>query len=234
MTISEVVRQLPEATRVFENFSIDYCCGGNQLLGDACKAAGLQVKEVISLLDGLSQANDTNSRQLDFQKLSLTELITHILETHHVFTKSEMLRLARLVDKVTDAHSSNHPELFKVGELFQRLCADLKPHMFKEEEILFPYLMLLDAANKQEQAKPFAPFGTVNNPIGVMMAEHEAAGMILKELRNVTADYRVPSDGCASYETLYRSLAAFEADLHQHIHLENNILFPQAITLEAR
>jgi regulator of cell morphogenesis and NO signaling len=169
---------------------------------------------------------------LDFQNVSLPELITHILDTHHVFTKSEMDRLQALADKVLAAHGCNHPELVHLDELLTSLCADLKPHMFKEEQVLFPYILgMVDAANKKLSA-PFAPFGTVNNPIRMMMREHDNAGHILRELRTLTSDYKVPADACMSYQTLYQALENFEKDLHQHIHLENNILFPKAIELE--
>jgi regulator of cell morphogenesis and NO signaling len=145
-----------------------------------------------------------------------------------------MTRLELLTKKVISAHGENHPELHKVGALFDTLCADLKPHMFKEEQILFPYILALASANAENSAAPFAPFGTVNNPIRMMMMEHDAAGEILRELRTTTSDYSTPADGCISYRTLYEALEAFEKDLHQHIHLENNILFPRAIELEAR
>jgi regulator of cell morphogenesis and NO signaling len=124
--------------------------------------------------------------------------------------------------------------LLKVGDLFQRLCADLKPHMLKEEQVLFPYIVAMEHAQAQGQPWPFAPFGTVRNPIWMMTKEHDNAGDILRELRAVTSDYRVPPDGCISYQTLYQALEGFEKDLHQHIHLENNILFPRAVEFETR
>ena len=149
-----------------------------------------------------------------------------------MFTKSEMDRLQSLADKVLSAHGGNHPELIHLGELFTRLCADLKPHMFKEEQVLFPYIVAMAQAADQNQPVPFAPFGTVNNPIRMMMREHDTAGQILRELRALTSDYKVPADACISYQTLYQALENFEKDLHQHIHLENNILFPKALDLE--
>jgi len=135
---------------------------------------------------------------------------------------------------VIGAHGANHPELLHLGELWQRLCADLKPHMFKEEQILFPYMIALAQAADHKWAAPFAPFGTVENPIRMMMKEHDTAGEILRELRALTSDYKAPADGCISYRTLYQALENFERDLHQHIHLENNILFPKALAMENR
>ena len=229
-TVREVAVELPQSTRLFEKLQIDYCCGGNRLLAEACASAGVDVDNVIEML---AKATEFNSQdELDFQNTSLPELITHILNTHHVFTKSEMDRLQSLTHKVLGAHGGNHPELIHLSELLDRLCADLKPHMFKEEQVLFPYMMAMSQAADQKQPTPFAPFGTVNNPIRMMMREHDTAGQILRELRSLTSDYKVPSDACISYQTLYQALENFEKDLHQHIHLENNILFPKALDME--
>ena len=229
-TVRDVALQVPESTRLFESLKIDYCCGGNQSLGQACASAGVDVDDLMEMLSGVGQSNEEGV--LDFQNASLPELITHILETHHVFTKTEMERLQQLADKVLQAHGGNHPELVNLDELFTRLCADLKPHMFKEEQVLFPYIMAMAEAAGQNRAVPFPPFGTVNNPIRMMMMEHDTAGQILRKLRALTSDYKVPADACISYQTLYQALENFERDLHQHIHLENNILFPKALDLE--
>jgi regulator of cell morphogenesis and NO signaling len=230
-TVRDVALQVPESTRLFESLKIDYCCGGNQPLAQACASAGVDVDDVMEMLTGVGQSN-VEKGALDFQNASLPELITHILDTHHVFTKSEMERLQPLAGKVLNAHGSNHPELVHLDEVLTRLCADLKPHMFKEEQVLFPYIMAMSQAADQKRAVPFAPFGTVNNPVRMMMMEHDTAGQILRELRALTSDYKVPADACISYQTLYQALENFEKDLHQHIHLENNILFPKALDLE--
>jgi regulator of cell morphogenesis and NO signaling len=222
---------MPESTRLFESLKIDYCCGGNLPLDQACASAGVDVDDVMEMLAGVGQSNE-EERAADFQNASLPELITHIVDTHHVFTKTEMERLQSLADKVLSVHGGNHPELIHMSELWLRLCADLKPHMFKEEHILFPYIMAMTQAADQGRAAPFAPFGTVKNPIRMMMTEHDTAGQILRELRALTSDYKVPPDACISYQTLYQALENFEKDLHQHIHLENNILFPKALDLE--
>jgi regulator of cell morphogenesis and NO signaling len=229
MTVRQVALQLPQSTRLFETLKIDYCCGGNQPLARACASAGVDVDQVMEML---TQSNSAEAVAPDFQDTSLPELINHILNTHHVFTKSEMDRLQSLADKVIHAHGGNHPELIDLRELLNRLCADLRPHMFKEEQVLFPYIVALAQALEQKKGGPFAPFGTVNNPIRMMIKEHDTAGQILRELRVLTSDYKVPDDACISYRTLYQALEEFEKDLHQHIHLENNILFPKAAELE--
>ena len=231
MTVREVALDMPESTRLFEQLKIDYCCGGNRPLTEACASAGLEIKQVMELLANVKQSN-TETNAIDFQKLSVSQLITHILETHHVFTKSEMDRLGPLTNKVIDAHGANHPELIRVGELVQLLCNDLKPHMFKEEQVLFPYIVVMDQALLQGRPIPFPPFGTVKNPIRMMMMEHDTAGDLLRDLRIVTKDYKLPADACMSFQALYRALEDFEKDLHQHIHLENNLLFPKATEIE--
>lgn len=232
MKVRDVVLELPQATRVFEKLKIDYCCGGDTPLGEACATVGVEIANLERMLEEVRQADVQGNGSLDFGKATLGELIGHILDKHHVYTKEEMARLEPLIEKVIAAHGENHPELRSLGELFQQLCADLKPHMFKEEQILFPYILEMERASLQNRPAPFAPFGTVNNPIRMMMAEHETVGDLLRELRGLSSSYTVPPDGCISYQTLYQALAAFEKDLHQHIHLENNILFPRALEME--
>jgi regulator of cell morphogenesis and NO signaling len=236
-TVRDVVLQLPQATSVFEKLKIDYCCGGDKPLGEACANAGVKVENLERMLAEAGKAevqgNGTiDSQKRDFRRATLAELISHILDKHHVYTKDEMARLEVLFVKVIGAHGANHPELERLGSLFQELCADLKPHMFKEEQILFPYIVGMEKSALQNRPAPIAPFGKVGNPIRMMMMEHDTAGGLLRELREISSNYTVPADGCISYQTLYQALEAFESDLHQHIHLENNILFPRAIEME--
>lgn len=229
-TVREVATELPQSTRLFEALKIDYCCGGNKPLSEACATAGVDVDAVMEMLTKVTPFE--NAKAVDFQNASLPQLITHILNTHHVFTKSELERLETLTAKVIAAHGDNHPELMDLGKLVKLLSADLKPHMFKEEQILFPYILAMVKATENNHNRPFAPFGTVNNPIRMMMREHDHAGELLRDVRALTSDYQVPDDGCISYKTLYQALENLEKDLHQHIHLENNILFPKALELE--
>lgn len=230
MKVRDVAINSPQATRVLEKLKIDYCCGGDRLLGEACATAGVEFATLELMLDETDSV--VKDAGLDFQKLSLAELIKYILDTHHVFTKTEMPRLEALTTKVVSAHGENHSELLSVKTLCRQLFDDLTQHMFKEEQILFPFIVELEQSLRQDRPAPFAPFGTVNNPIRMMMREHDTAGEILRELRKLTSDFTVPADGCISYQTLYQALEGFEQDLHQHIHLENNILFPKAIALE--
>ena len=233
-TVRELALEIPNATRIFEKMKIDYCCGGNKPLAEACAAAGVEVAELERLFAQATESEASLNGLLDFQNLSLTDLIGHILAKHHVYTKEEMARLQPLVAKVIGVHGENHPELGQIGDVFQQVCADLTPHMAKEENVLFPYLEELEASLLKKRPPPFAPFGTVKNPVRMMMMEHDTVGDLLRELRALSSDYAVPADGCISYQTLYQALEVFEKDLHQHIHLENNILFPRAVEMEEK
>jgi regulator of cell morphogenesis and NO signaling len=231
-TVRDIALEQPQATRVFEKLKIDYCCGGDKTVGEACASAGVEIASLERMLDESRQSDFEVNVSIDFQKLTLRELINHILDKHHVYTKDEMLRLEPLMAKVISVHGGNHSELNEIGALFQQVCADLKPHMFKEEQILFPYVLEMERSVLENSPAPFAPFGTVKNPVRMMMLEHDTVGDLLRELRALSANYVVPADGCISYQTLYQAMETFEQDLHQHIHLENNILFPRAVELE--
>jgi regulator of cell morphogenesis and NO signaling len=228
--VREIALEMPEATRILEKMKIDYCCGGDKPLGEACATAGVDVDELMRMLEGAK--TETGNGSTGFQNSTLGELITHIIDKHHVYTKDEITRLQALSEKVFSAHGQNHPELSEIRRQLQMLSADLTQHMFKEEQILFPYIGELERSVMQSRPAPFAPFGTVNNPVRMMMVEHDTAGEILRELRKLSSDYTVPADACISYQTFYQALEAFEQDLHQHIHLENNLLFPRAIEME--
>ena len=230
-TVREYAVEIPAATRIFEKLGIDYCCGGGKSLADACTAAGISVDEVLDSLRAESKSVATSAAE-DWQALSQAELITHIVDKHHAFTREELVRLEALLAKVSGVHGQNHPELFQIQDQFGKLRGELEPHMLKEESVLFPYIVRMEEAAVAKQTLPPPPFGTVRNPVRVMMAEHDAAGYILVRMREASSDYTVPPDGCISYKTLYSALTVLEADLHQHIHLENNILFPRALELE--
>ncbi len=230
-TVRQLAAEIPGATRLFEKVGIDYCCGGQRSLADACSTAGVELEE---MLTSLKSVQSLPSGEKDFPNMTLADLICHIVETHHAFTKSEINRLTLLIDKVCDAHLKNHPELSQVRTLFRELALELGPHMMKEERALFPYVVDLEDGIKHSRPVSSPAFVTVSNPVRRMMMEHDVAGDLLKEMRKVTSDYAPPSDACISYQTLYEALSAFEKDLHQHIHLENNILFPKAIALEEK
>jgi len=229
-TVRELALENPVATRVFEKLGIDYCCGGNQSLEQACRAANVSIDHVLDSLE--AAASQPTPEDRNWQNEPLAELIAHITATHHKYVREETARLAPLFDKVCGAHGNNHPELLEMRSTFRALAGELSTHMMKEEMVLFPYIVRMEEAVIQDEPILPPPFGSVQNPVVMMMHEHDSAGDALRSLRKASGDYTVPPDACVSYQTLYKALAEFEADLHQHIHLENNILFPRAIAME--
>lgn len=228
--IREIAVLLPQATRVFENLRIDYCCGGANPIGEACEKAGVSFDRVVQMLE--TAREPAVGYQFDPQTVSLLRLIMHILDKHHVFVKREMARIEGLIQNVIHAHGRTHPELLKIAATFRKLCADIKPHMFNEEQVLFPYIVEFERSLREKTPPPIPPFGKSEHPIRSMTAEHDEAGGALLLLRRLTNNYTLPADSCLGFQTLYEALEAFEEDLHQHIHLENNVLFPRAIALE--
>jgi len=229
-TVKDLAVQIPGAARVFEKFGIDYCCGGNVPLGEACGRAGLQLEDVLASLESAQQEPGPAE---DWSEGPLTALAGHIVEKHHAFTKAELSRLEALFAKVVAKHGARHPELQRMQAVFREMTGDLLTHMMKEENILFPYLAAMEKSVTEKRALPPAMFGSVENPIRTMMKEHDDAGEALRSLREASHGYAAPEDACVSFRELYRSLAAFETDMHTHVHLENNILFPRALEMEA-
>ena len=233
-TVRELAVNVPGATRIFENLGIDYCCGGHRTLTDACDKSKLSPAEVVKQLEAAERAVNPGDKLRDWQTESLASLSAYIIDTHHYFTKQELARLEKLLDKVCSRHGENHPELFSLRGAFEHLKQDLIPHMLKEEQVLFPYVARMEEAVSEGRAVPPPFFVTVQNPVRMMTSEHETAGDLLAEMRRLTDGYTVPPDACISFQTLYQALREFEADLHQHIHLENNILFPRAVEMESQ
>ena len=227
-TVGDWVADHPETARVFEELQIDYCCGGNRPLADVCEAYDLDADSLASRLnDAIAQCGA--DLQPDCMEMSLRKLCDHIELTHHAFLKTELSRLAQLVTKVADVHGSMHPELHDVRTVFAELCAELEPHMMKEENILFPAIRILE----QSMDCPQFSFGAVANPIRMMEHEHDNAGNTLKRIRQLTREFLVPVDACNTWRAMLDGLQNLERDLHQHIHKENNILFPRAEQLYA-
>ena len=231
-TVRELALEKPGAARVFETLGIDYCCGGKQTLEQACRTASVPVDKVMDALEMAQHSGNATANQTNWQAAPLADLIAHIESTHHQYTRQEIARLGPLFDKVCSVHGNNHPELFALRATFQGLAGELTTHLMKEEMVLFPYIERMEESILQHEPILPPPFGTVQNPVAMMEHEHDSAGNALRTLRATSNGYTTPPDGCVSFQTLYKTLAEFEADLHQHIHLENNILFPRAIALE--
>jgi regulator of cell morphogenesis and NO signaling len=231
-TIREIALEAPASTRVFEEFKIDYCCGGRRSIEDACAASGIDSAELIERIDAVLADRQTTEGIDQPEGMAPTELIAYIVGKHHIFTAQEIARLRPLMAKVAMRHGENHPELLELERVFAALSDSLVPHMRKEENILFPYIQELEAAAKAELPLPSSHFGTVKNPIRMMMSEHDTDGDRLQKMRKITKDYVLPDDACPSFTALYAGLEDLERDLHRHIHLENNVLFPAAAELE--
>jgi regulator of cell morphogenesis and NO signaling len=226
--IGDVVLEHPAAMRVFEALNIDYCCGGHRTLAEACAHADRALPEVLGRLELLLPAVPAPSDPGIWQERSLTDLITHIEATHHAFTRSELDRVAPLMNKVLGVHGGHHPELARITQCFQAMDSDLRPHLEKEERILFPFIRAMESG-----APASGCFGTIQNPIRAMQNEHEQVGDILRELRTLTHDFTPPEDACGSFRSLFMGLRSLEEDLHLHIYLESHLLFPRAVALEA-
>lgn len=232
-TVRELAVEIPNATRTFEKLGIDYCCGGSRSLNEACEHAQLALEDVLRELEQATALDSAvESTMRDFGSATLSELVEHIVNTHHVYVDGELPRLQQLLKKVVSVHGKTHPELERIQQVFQGMSAELRVHMMKEEHILFPYIVALEDAVSTGQPRPRPAFGSVSNPVHMMELEHDSAGTACKRINRLSSNYAPPERACFSYKTLYRALKEFEADLHQHIHLENNILFPRAIAME--
>lgn len=229
-TVGEIVRLDFRAADVFSNYGIDFCCGGKISVAEACSNAKTDESLVIRELENLK--NQTGSAVHDFDSWNIGFLADYIQNTHHQYVSKAIPLILPLAQKVADVHGANHSEVVVINELFQDLSDELLAHMQKEEQILFPYIKKLVASESAGSCDDPACFGTIASPISVMEDEHENAGVILKQLSNLSDGYTTPEDACNTFRVLYGKLKEFEDDLHRHIHLENNILFPKAIELE--
>lgn len=230
--VKDIAKSSSVATRVLEQAGLDYCCGGNRSLHDACTEAGVSSEEIMQRLHAASV--QVGPGDADWVSAPLCQLTQHIQEKHHRYVRGAIESLRTLLPKVRAKHEAKHPELAEIDQLFQALGHEMLMHMQKEEQILFPYINALErsAQGNGPLEPPF--FGTVRNPIQAMMREHDSAGDLAKQIRKASSGYTPPADACMSFQALYRELREFEADLHQHVHLENNILFPRAVELEAK
>jgi regulator of cell morphogenesis and NO signaling len=232
LTIGQIAAQTPVSIRVFESWKIDYCCGGSESLADACARSGRTVEDFMHAMEAAAVVPENASR--DWSCDSLRQISSRIVDTYHRYTREELDTLTPIAAKVLGVHGERRPELAEVIVLVKELTADLLPHMLKEEQILFPFVEQLELAAENGSPAPTPFFGTVKNPVRMMMIEHDRVGDLLSRLRVVTENYTPPSTACFSYRELYRRLAEFELRTHEHIHIENNVFFPRAVALEER
>ncbi|MDJ1472329.1 iron-sulfur cluster repair di-iron protein [Cytophagaceae bacterium DM2B3-1] len=228
LTIGEIVATNYRTADIFDKYGIDFCCGGKRLLADVCTQKGIHFESVLQEVNQLGDSNMPIPMQA-YQHWPLDFLIEYIVQTHHQYLQEELPQLAAYLHKLVQVHGSRHPELAQVESLFVSLKNELLSHLWKEENILFPYIKKIVALQK-ENGKLNCMFAA--NPILVMEAEHETAGDLLKEIRQTTQNFTLPEDACTTYRVTFDKLKALEKDLHTHVHLENNILFPKSMMLE--
>ena len=228
--VREIALSDTKARRVLEDAGIDYCCGGSKSLQDACLHAGVPAGEILERLRRNREL--TGPADTHWTTAPLAELTQHIREKHHQYVRDSIPRVRALLARVREKHGAAHPEIEEIEKLFADVAREMTAHMQKEEQILFPYIDSLERSTSEK--RPVEPpfFQTVRNPIHTMMKEHDSAGELVKRIRKASSEYNLPTVACTSYRAAYQELREFEEDLHLHVHLENNILFPRAVELE--
>ena len=228
-TVGSIVADDFRAAAVFERHGIDFCCGGQRPVIEACRERGVDAAALARELEtALAQAGPDAPR---FNAWDLDVLTGYIVANHHGYVRHAIDTLRAHTRKVADVHGDNHPEVRLIADRFETLAAELISHMYIEEQVLFPYIDGLAQAGRGGGV-PRAPFGTVQNPVRMMELWHQSAGEEMETIRTLSGGYEPPADACTTYRVTYQELQAFEADLHRHVHLENNILFPKAVSLE--
>jgi regulator of cell morphogenesis and NO signaling len=228
-TLAEFVTHNIRSAIIFEEAGLDFCCKGKRSLKNACEEKNIDPQKIVNELTNLSDnsngTQNVNDWQLDF-------LVDYIINNHHQYVRRMIPVISLHADKVASVHGKNHPETLKIADLYLEVREELESHMMKEERILFPQIKQMVLTQKENSQFFPPPFGTIQNPIRMMENEHTSAGDALSQIRELSKNYTHPEDACNTFKALYSELKEFEEDLHKHIHLENNILFPKSIELE--
>ena len=226
-SLAQIVNENHKTAYVFEKYHLDFCCKGKRLLKQACDELKVPVEQVVAELENVTSDSKVS---VDFDKMSLSQLAEYIVLTHHDYVKKELPLIYSYLQKVASKHGDRHPEMLAVLNAFVELKEDMTEHMEKEETILFPRIRMVEFYS-HENSETQINRSYLEAPIAVMEQEHENAGELLSQMRELTNNYTLPGDACTTYKLTFAALQAFEMDLHQHIHLENNILFPKTIKL---
>jgi len=228
--VGELVAEDYRKAGILRNYGIDFCCGGKRTLSDACSRKGLNPAKISEELVALDLENGAPDNR--YSEWEPDFLISYIEENHHRYVRTKVPEISAYARKAAKVHGGHHPELVEIAQIFLQLAEELLDHLEKEEQVLFPYIrMMTEAQQKGEQpARP--AFGTVENPVNMMQHEHDDAGEAMTRIRRLSSDFTPPEDACMTYRVLFQNLAAFEEDLHKHVHLENNVLFPRALKIE--
>ncbi|NEV93703.1 iron-sulfur cluster repair di-iron protein [Psychroflexus sp. YR1-1] len=227
-TVADLVSENINTAHVFKKHGIDFCCGGGISIGKACEKNQVKLHELLEDLQNI----EGKERTYNYKEWDLDFLVQHIEQVHHRYVEDSIPLLIQYTQKVASVNGDSNPELIQVNDLFAEIANELTQHMKKEELILFPFIRKMEKAMKNGETIDRAHFGTVENPIAMMEDEHEAAGDLLKEIARITSNYTLPEHACNTYRAMFHKLQEFETDLHLHIHLENNILFPKALAME--
>ncbi|AYO57241.1 iron-sulfur cluster repair di-iron protein [Chryseobacterium sp. 6424] len=228
-TIGNIVAENFRAATVFKKYHIDFCCKGGRTIEEACENKKVEPETIYRELEEITAQK---SDEIDFNTWPLDLLADYVEKTHHRYVEEKTAMLIPYLNKLCKVHGDRHPELFEINRLFLESAQDLGAHLKKEELILFPFIRKMVAAQRSGQDLERPNFGTVENPVAMMKHEHEAEGERFVKISELTNGYQFPADACGTYQVTFRMLEDFENDLHKHIHLENNILFPKAIALE--
>jgi len=226
-TLAQIVNENHQAASVFEKYGLDFCCRGKRSLQIACNEKKLPVTDVTAELE--SVIGDNLKPVIDFDKISLGKLVNHIVSTHHAYVKHEAPQILAWLQKIAGKHGERHNEIYKILATFTSLKEEMDSHMHKEEFILFPRITELETSEEQDINR--ISLNWLQAPVTMMEHEHEEAGKLLEEIKQYSDHYTPPPDACTTYRLAFAALNAFEVDLHKHIHLENNILFPKALEL---
>lgn len=234
-TLGEIAVKDLRKAEIFKKYGLDFCCGGKKTVKEACAEKGIDVTKVEQELQQADKVapSSSNTRPLPYNEWTLDFLADYIVNTHHSYVRKTIPTLRQYSEKVTKVHGDKHPELKTINKLVQEVCDEMSEHMLKEEGILFPYVKQI--VNNKKTKTPqhsFGNFKSIQEPIDEMESEHDFVGRNMEEARNVSNNYALPEDACASYSFLFKTLDEFENDLHIHVHLENNILFPKALEME--
>jgi len=228
--VGELVAQDYRMAQIFKDHKIDFCCNGGRSLSDVCEKKNISLDQLVEKLKKVSSQKEAEN--INFGVWPLDLLADYIQKTHHRYVEKQSLVLKTYLDKLCKVHGTQHPELYEIKTLFKDSVEELATHMKKEELILFPFIKKINAAKNAQQTMPKASFNTVENPIKMMMHDHDTEGERFRKIAELSDDYTPPKDACQTYRVTFNLLKEFENDLHKHIHLENNVLFPKAIALE--
>ena len=230
-TIGQLVTEDYRTAQVFRSFKLDFCCGGNKTVKEACDDRGAEYQKVVRALQQLKET-EADSEQHNYDEWSLDFLVDYIINNHHHYVRNKLPEIRQYAKKVASVHGHRYPALKEIYSEFASLYEEMLDHLDKEEQILFPYVKQITEAQKKGQQPETPEFGEASDPIAMMEEEHDDAGGAMRKIRELSDDFTPPSDACTTFRLLFENLEAFEKDLHKHVHLENNILFPKALETE--